>query len=332
MDLRIAAAAAAIALAFAGPALAQPAQLKFASPAPPQSPVNTWGIQPWIEEVQKASDGTVEIKAFLGPTLGNFNNIYERTISGVTDLAFGVFGPMAGQFPRTDVSSLPFEGGDCRQSSIALWRLLDQGLIAGEYDKIKPMALFVFPGSGVHTKKEVKAVDDLKGLKVAVFARVGSHATDLLGATPVTMTPSDAYQSVARGLADSIMVGWSAVVPFKYFEVVNWHLEAPLGQAPAFVFMNKQSYAKLPAKAKAAVDRYGYEAFSNRMGSATDRMEKAFRGSVGKMPGHTIYSLNAAQTEIWKRRVTPIIDEWIKGTPDGAKVIAAYRAEIAKLQ
>jgi hypothetical protein len=28
--------------------------------------------------------------------------------------------------------------------------------------------------------------------------------------------------------------------------------------------------------------------------------------------------------------VTPLIDEWVKNTPDGARVLAAYRAEVAK--
>ena len=34
----------------------------------------------------------------------------------------------------------------------------------------------------------------------------------------------------------------------------------------------------------------------------------------------------------WKARVAPFVDEWTRTTPDGEKVLAAFRAEIAKLR
>ena len=40
--------------------------------------------------------------------------------------------------------------------------------------------------------------------------------------------------------------------------------------------------------------------------------------------------LIAAAVALWKQRLAPIADEWVKETPDGARVLAAYRSEIAK--
>src|SRR5262249_58809834 len=34
----------------------------------------------------------------------------------------------------------------------------------------------------------------------------------------------------------------------------------------------------------------------------------------------------------WKERAKPGVDAWVASTPDGAKVLAAYRAEIAKIR
>jgi hypothetical protein len=34
----------------------------------------------------------------------------------------------------------------------------------------------------------------------------------------------------------------------------------------------------------------------------------------------------------WKQRVQPMLDEWVKTTPDGAHVLAAFRDEIAKVR
>jgi TRAP-type C4-dicarboxylate transport system substrate-binding protein len=313
-------------------ALADPVQIRFASPAPPMSQVNTWGLVPWTEEVQKASNGAVEFKFFAGPSLGTFNNIMDRTVTQVVDASFGTFGPMGDHFKKTSVSELPFEGENCTEASIALWRLIASGLIADEFTHIKPLAVFTFPPGGYHTKKAIRTADDLKGLKIATFTRVASDQANLLGAVPVTMTPSDAYQAVQRGLASAISVGWTAFMPFKYYEVTSFHLDAQQGQGGAYVVMNKDVYAKLPADARKAIDGLSYEPFTRRMGQNSDKMEAEFRGAVSHMPGHTVEKLAPAEAATWKRILAPITEEWVKSTPNGAAVLAAYRSEIANVR
>jgi hypothetical protein len=41
-------------------------------------------------------------------------------------------------------------------------------------------------------------------------------------------------------------------------------------------------------------------------------------------------SLDAKELERWVARVTPLIDEWAKATPNGEKILAAFKAEVAK--
>src|SRR5262249_457902 len=135
---------------------AEPVQIRFASPAPPMSQVNTWGLVPWTEDVQKAAGGAIEFKFFAGPSLGNFNNIMDRTLTQVVDMPSGPSGPMADQFKKTSVTELPFEGESCLESSIALWRLISSGLIADEFTRIKPLGVFTFPPSGYHAKKPIR--------------------------------------------------------------------------------------------------------------------------------------------------------------------------------
>ncbi len=305
--------------------------LKLAFPAPPQSQVYTWGIGPWIKDVEKAAGGALEIKFFPGPSLATFGNALDRVTNNVAQIAFGVEGPYANLFVKSNVAEIPFLSESDEDASVALWRLYEKGILDKAYERVHPLALFVFPGSGIHTHSRVKSLDDLKGLKMAVFARSSAEYSELLGATPVTMTPSEAYQATQRGLVQSIMVGWSAVLPFKLQEVVNFHLQLALGQAPAFVFMNKGAYAGLPADVKKVMDEYSGEPFSRRMGHTTDRQNELGATVVGKMPGHTIYRLPPDQAETWHQRLAPAEANWVKATPDGAAILAAYKAELEKL-
>jgi TRAP-type C4-dicarboxylate transport system substrate-binding protein len=311
---------------------AEPLQLKFAYPATTATKVYSDGIAPWVDNVNKDADGTIEIKVFPGPALGTFNNIYDRILNGVVEAAFGTFGSLTGQFPKTEVSGLPFEGETCFEASVAIWRLLEKGVTADEYSKVKPIGLFTFPPGGYQAKKPIRTADDLKGLKVAVFARITAQQVELLGGTPVTMMPTEAYQAIQRGLTNAVGTGWVATQAFKLYEVTDYHLDAQLGQGGAYVFMSNDVYAKLPTVGRTAVDRHSYERLSTALGKASDAMEEFGRSSTRALPGHTVERLDPKEAAIWKQKLAPITEEWVRATPNGAAVLAAYRTELANIR
>ena len=45
-----------------------------------------------------------------------------------------------------------------------------------------------------------------------------------------------------------------------------------------------------------------------------------------------IASLAPEEEARWKSRAQAVVDEWTKSTPDGARVLAAYRTEIAEIR
>ncbi|OGA44055.1 MAG: hypothetical protein A3G25_07995 [Betaproteobacteria bacterium RIFCSPLOWO2_12_FULL_63_13] len=327
------AAATAAAIAFTAPSFAaDPVQLKFGFPAPAASFVNTQGMTPWIKEVEKAAEGTVEIKLFPGPTLGNFRNIYDRTLKGVVDIAFGIFGPLAGQFRQTAVASLPFEVNSSLEAALGLWRLTENGTLAKEFDKVKVLALFAFPSAHVHTKSPIKSLAELKGMKFSVSSRELGQIVVNLGGAPVSMPPPDVYQSISRGLVDGVIIPWTAVRTFKLLEVTNYHVEAPLGVSPAYVLMNKAAYARLPQKAKQAIDRYSGEPFSRRLGMAADGAARAQSKQASTMAGQTVRGIPDNEVEEWRSRIKSVVDDWTSATPNGPNVLAAFREEIKKIR
>jgi TRAP-type C4-dicarboxylate transport system substrate-binding protein len=310
----------------------EPILLRFGFPAPPQSKVNVWGVTPWIEDVQKAAPGLLDIKVFPGPSLATTENSYDRVVSGVADLMFGIFGPLAGKFTRVTVGSLPFEAKNNSETAVAYWHLYERGLFADELKEVKTLALFTFPSAGFHTNKPVAVAADLAGMKVAVSDRALSQLITSLGAVPITMGPPDFYQSMQRGLVGGVAVGWSAADTFKLYEVSKYHVDTASGLFAAFMFMNKQSFAKLPAAAQQAIDRYSGEPFFRRMGKVTDDMDGEGREKVRAMPGQTITRLNAAEEARWQELAQPIIENWVKTTPNGAAILSAFREEIKKVR
>jgi hypothetical protein len=48
------------------------------------------------------------------------------------------------------------------------------------------------------------------------------------------------------------------------------------------------------------------------------------------MPDQVFSELTREQTAHWRTVLQPITEEWVKETPDGARVLAAFKKETAK--
>jgi TRAP-type C4-dicarboxylate transport system substrate-binding protein len=323
--------AASVAAAAASVARADTPTLKYAFPAPPASRLNVWGMTPYAEDVNRAAGGAVEMKLFFGPSLANFGNVYDRVTSGVIEIGFGMSGQFGGQFVKTEVASLPFLSPSCEAASIATWHLYENGVLADEYERVKPLALFFLTSSSFHSNKPLKTMEDFKGMKFAVTSRTSGQYLEMLGGVAINMQPSEVYQAMQRGLVSGTALGWPAVPTFKIEEVSKYHLDVFYTVNPGFVFMNKDAYDKLPAKAKAVIDKYSGETYSARLGKVGDRMDEDGREKTRAHTGHNFTTIDAAELARWKKLFAPAVAEWVRNTPDGDKVLAAYRAEIAKL-
>jgi TRAP-type C4-dicarboxylate transport system substrate-binding protein len=94
--------------------------------------------------------------------------------------------------------------------------------------------------------------------------------------------------------------------------------------------MNKDSFARLPEKAQAAIDAHSGRALSLRMGKAADETNVEGKAKFVAMPGHSVAALRPAELARWKQALAPISEDWMKTVPDGAAVLAAFRTELAK--
>jgi TRAP-type C4-dicarboxylate transport system substrate-binding protein len=332
--MKLALVLAAFAAAAAGspaPARAQPAPIKFAIPTPPQSSV-TRGLTPWAEEVTAASGGTLQIQVFPGPGVATIFNAYDRVVNNVVEMAFGNFGPLAQQFPKSGVAQLPFETKNGTEASLGFWRLYANGTIADEYTAVKPIALFTFPGVHLHGKKVIKNLADMKGTKISGQGKVITRSLELLGASPIALTVADLYSALSRGTVESVATAWSAIQSFKLDEQTSYHLEVPLGADDVYVVMNKDAYAKLPEQAKATIERAGNEVLVKRMIVNIDRALKAARDATAAMSGHMIAQLPPDEEARWAAAIKPVIDEWANDTPNGKAVLEAFRAEVKKIR
>ncbi len=317
----------------AGAFAEEPVLLRYGDPGPPDASIHTDLIKPWSEKVNKEGAGAVNVQVYVGYSLVNMVNTLDRVQDGVADLAFCILGPVSSQFPKTLVATLPFEARNGHEAGLALQRLYDQGIISDEWKGVKPIAFGDFANLTYHTVPMVKTLDDLKGVKVSVQGRIEGQTLEALGGTPITMPINDVYEALQRGTVQGAAIGWPADVNFKLTDFAKHHLHESLGGASAVMIMNNATYAKLSGKAKQVIDANIGTDYTNWFNKVIDDTEHTNIDKVeDEMKDQTVTELTPAQRAIWEARIKPVIDQWVKNTPDGAHVLAAFRKEIADIR
>lgn len=220
--------------------------LKFATLDVPQAHLNVRIHHPWAEKINQEAKGVFQIEVFDGEALANQGNIYNQVLSNVVQIGWGL-PSLAGKFPLLQVAALPYvTTADSEVASTALWRLYKTGLLDKEFDQIVPLKLIVFPQSGLQFRKQPPSLDNFDGLKLIAGSKIASEIVQRLGGAPLSFRIDEYYETLQRGTADGVLVGWTAFNPFKLAEVTHYHLDVPLGGETGYIFMAKKEWDSLP--------------------------------------------------------------------------------------
>ncbi|MCU0955923.1 MAG: TRAP transporter substrate-binding protein [Hydrogenophaga sp.] len=327
--------ASAAALMLGSPVSAQEKTLVFATASPPRSAIATGPFEAWAKKINDEGAGVIKIDLRHGMALANPSNHYDRVRDGVVDITWGVLTQVGGQFPRLSFLELPFLTDDVSTNAalpftMALWRSYEAGVFKDELKDIVPLFMTSFPQSTVHLKSKLGSVDDLAGRKIIAGGAVNSKVIQALGGVPLSINAASSYEAVQRGVADGRLMPWTAVRAFRFEELSEYHLEAPFGSGVGAVYMSRAAYEKLSDKAKEIINKHSGYQQSVALGKWIVEEAKTARQSISARPGVAVASPTPAQLAAWKKRTAQIESEWVSSTPDGAKVLSEFRAQLEK--
>ena len=303
-------------------------ELRMASTVPAPAIQNKLIFDPWIEQVNRDAKGALRITNTFN-ALANVGTVYDNVVAGVVDIGWVLHGFTPGKFPRSSVVQLPFETSTSEESTYALWKLFERGVIADEYKDVKMLALHGFPQAVLHAKTAIRRIDDVKGLKIRISSKVLADVATSLGATPVSLSSVQAYQHLSRGVVDADLVQWTAVCFAKINEATSFHFEGGFGGQGAMIVMNKSAWDKLPQAGKDALQKNSGASLAALAGKLQDRIHTECREQTSKMAGHQISAPAGAEGQAWRQAIQPAVKAWLDATPGGNEILQAYREEVA---
>ena len=327
--------AALIAGAFAAqPALAQ-TTLTFSSWVPPSHHLSVWQVN-WAATVEKATSGRVKFQ-LLPKHPSSPPGTFDAVRDGLMDLSYVTASYTPARHVLPLMPELPGAGNTAEVNSVAYsrihWKHFHK---VGEYNGVKLLAVWTHGPGQMFTKKTVKNINDLQGLKIRTGGGVAEAVAKALGTSAFVKPAPESYELLKSGVADGVFFPLESIISFKLDTVLEQATLFPGGMySSAFgFFMNQDKWAKLSRQDQAIIEKHGFEVAARSNGKSWDAADLKGLAALKTAKVKIVQADKALQAEV-KRRSDPIIEDWIakanaKGV-DAPAVLAEFRAELKKV-
>ncbi|MBI2752026.1 MAG: TRAP transporter substrate-binding protein [Betaproteobacteria bacterium] len=323
----------------AGAALALPAQaqttLTFSSWVSPQHHLSVWQVN-WTAEVEKATGGRVKFQ-LLPKHPSAPPGTFDAVRDGLMDLSYVTASYTPARHVLPLMPELPGMGDTAEVNSVAYsrvyWKYFHK---VGEYNGVKLLGVWTHGPGQMFTKKAVRNINDLQGLKIRTGGGIAEAVAKALGTSAFVKPAPESYELLKSGVADGVFFPLESVVSFKLDTVLEQATLFPGGMySSAFgFFMNQDKWNKLPKQDQDVIEKLGYEHVARTNGKSWDEADRKGLEALKKSGVKIITADAALQAEVHKRSA-PIIDDWIakanaKGV-DAKAILAEFREELKRV-
>ena len=212
-------------------------------------------IDTFAKEVAARTGGRYKVETFYNGSLGGERESIEAVQLGTQELAFSSTGPVPNFVPDAKILDVPFLFRDKAHARAVLDGPIGQELL-GKFDA-KGFKALAWAENGfrhmTNSKRDVKAPDDLKGLKMRTMENpVHIAAYKGLGIITTPMAFPEVFTALQQGTVDGQENPLPVIMSAKFSQVQKHLSLTGHVYSPCIFVMNKGAFDKLSAADKTA--------------------------------------------------------------------------------
>lgn len=157
------------------------------------------------EDVSARTNGELAITLHPGGSLYSGGDILRAVREGQVPIGGRFLGAHSQQAPMLGLDTIPFLA-TTREQSRKLYDVSKDAVNAALADMgLKLLFAPVWPPQGLFSKKEVKTVADMNGVKFRAYDASTTRLAELMGAVPTQTEASEIAQAFSTGVAESMI-------------------------------------------------------------------------------------------------------------------------------
>ncbi len=284
----------------------------------------------WAEEIEKRSGGRIKITTFPGGTLTKANQCYDGVVKGISDIGMSCFAYTRGRFPVMAAVDLP-HGYPNGRVATRVANEFAKTMAPKELDDVKVLYIHAHGPGLLSTKKPVRTLEDVKGMKIRSTG-LSAKIVESLGGAPVAMPQGDTYEALQKGVVEGTFTPIETLKGWRQAEVIKYTTKSTgVGYTTAmFVVMNLEKWNALPKELRKIVEEVSDE-WVGVHGEAWDKSDDEGRAYTLSQ-GNEIIALSEEENKRWEEAVQPITEDYIRTTEEkglpGEKIVELVRSLI----
>jgi len=245
---------AALAVALASFTLAQAREFRSAEVHPPDYPT-TMAVVQMGKQLSEQTKGRLGIKVYANGALGSEKDNIEQLRLGALDMMRINVAPLNGVVPETIVTGLPFVFRSTEHMRKVLDGPVGDDILASfESQGLVGLAFYDSGARSFYSKKPIRSVGDLKGLKIRVIqSDLFVAMVEALGANPTPMPYGEVYTALKTGIVDAAENNWPSYESSRHFEAAKFYTLDEHSLAPEVLVFSNVVWDKLSKEDQAAI-------------------------------------------------------------------------------
>ena len=275
----------------------------------PQDYPTTKGDYEFARLVKERSNGRMVVEVFHSKQLGEERAVIEQVQLGAIDMTRVSISAVSAFVRDLDAFQLPYLYRDAAH----MWKVLN-GPIGEEILKKHEASNFVgvgwFEGGSrnFYTKKQVKTVSDLKGMKIRVQqAPLMVGMVEALGAVATPLPYGEVYSALQTGVVDGAENNWPSYLTTSHYEVAKYFITDEHTRVPEITVGSKKIFDKLSKEDQAIIFKAAKDAVAYQIKLWND-FEKVAEKTV-REKGSIITEVSPAEKKKFMDAMKPLYDK-----------------------
>jgi tripartite ATP-independent transporter DctP family solute receptor len=240
------------------------------------------------EHMKKWSDGKIDISVYPYGTLGATGDINELAQMGVVQFVFSDYAWISSFVPQAQVLALNYLFPTEKVPEILDWMVKNGEFMpllekAFRKNDLVPLSIMFEGWQWMSSKKEIKSLDDVKGLKLRLMSsKLLVEDYQAYGAAPTPMSYGEVYSGLQMGLIDAQVNPLFAIYSMKFYEVQSYLTQLKSEPFLGIPTVNQDFFDSLTKEAQQEMRKFWIDAIipagkwiTERNASDGEKMKKA---------------------------------------------------------
>lgn len=189
------------------------------------------------------------------------------------------------------------------------------------------------PANGIWSKKEIKSIEDIKGMKMSVAGGFyGNLGAKNMGASAVAITSAELAPAMMTGTVDGVLTSLGYGYSIGLAKVSKYYTLTPLNPTwTAYTVINRKIYDSMPPDLQKALMDAGREL--QRMVCLSTTAEYVMSLDTVALSGVERKSLPPAEQKKALEKAKAVEEKWLQDTGDkGKELLKAINAAVSRFR